>query len=166
MPNIKNPSHTRSNQCNHGQQSNNKKVPNGVPVKDSRISTVRFWSFLASARPNDPPLPTEPASEADRVCVSADVGPKGEADEEDIRLRFCLDDLRRSPGRGADIGDGKAVKPTVFISSGWKSPRRTEFFIYRGRVRNRGNEIIKFSITLKPATFSCNCCSSSSARSE
>jgi hypothetical protein len=42
---------------------------------------------------------------------------------------LCLDDFRCRPGRGADIGAGEAVNPIVFMSSGWKSPFRTEFLI-------------------------------------
>ena len=34
-------------------------------------------------------------------------------------------------GRGADTGPGPILdRPTIFMSSGWKRPRRTLFFIW------------------------------------
>lgn len=98
----------------------------------------------------------DPASEADRECVTsagAGEGPNGEADDAEVRLIFCLDDFLCSPGRGAVIGGGEAVKPTVFMSSGWKSPRRTEFFIYFGLVRINYDIMIGFLNNLKVCDF-------------
>ena len=52
-------------------------------------------------------------------------------------------------GSGAVFGPGEGgARPTVFMSSGWKRPRRTEVF------------------NLKSANFSCHSSSSSTATSE
>ena len=63
-------------------------------------------------------------------------------------LRFERDDFLDNVGRGADNGPGGGLaRPTVLMSSGWKSPRRTEFFIYtQYDVRHLGPVVMKSTI--------------------
>lgn len=49
-----------------------------------------------------------------------------------IGLSDCLDFDFSTVGKGAVAGPGEVrLIPNVLISSGWKSPLRTEFLVYR-----------------------------------
>ena len=71
-------------------------------------------------------MPGALANELERICWEPDAGPKDPKGLMDVRERF-----RAREGKGADNGPGPTddTNPIVLISSGWKSPRRTEFFI-------------------------------------
>ena len=87
---------------------------------------------LASERPNDPLLPEdpEPANDVEREWAARfELYPNEATAEAVIGLSVGREVFLHRPGSGADMGPGELERPSTLISSGWKMPRRTEFFI-------------------------------------
>ena len=87
---------------------------------------------LASERPNDPVLPEDPGPTndeerawAERFVVALNEEIPGEVMGLSPDREAFLDRL----DTGADKGAGEPERPNILMSSGWKRPRRSEFFI-------------------------------------